>query len=80
MVVKNINLNQLMQVLTPILVALHEHKILDIALLPHIYEDALARRRAAGVPPRELGLQKWLVVGMSQLAVAVKADEKQLKK
>ena len=32
-------------VFTPLLLALHEKKVLDLAELPHYYEDVVARRR-----------------------------------
>lgn len=72
----NITLEQLMQVFTPLLLALHEKRVLDIAEIPHFYEDALERRRTLGATEVDLDFQRQLVDGMSRLALAVKDSEK----
>lgn len=72
----NITLEQSMQVFTPLLQALHEKKVLDIAEVPHFYEDALERRRALGATEADLDFQRQLVLGMVRLAAVVKDSEK----
>lgn len=73
----NITLEQLMQLFTPLLQALHEKKVLDIAEIPHFYEDALERRKQSlGATEADLDFQRQLVDGMCRLAVAVKNSEK----
>jgi hypothetical protein len=74
----NITLEQLMQVFTPLLLALHERKVLDIAEVPHFYEDALERRRTLGETEADLDFQRQLVLGMVRLAAAVKNAERNL--
>ena len=67
---------QLMETITPLLLALHEKRVLDIAEIPHFYEDALERRRSLGASVQDLDFQLLLVVGMNRLAKAVKdADQ-----
>jgi len=74
----NITLEQLMEVFTPLILALHERKALDIAEIPHFYEDALERRRTLGATEADLDFQRQLVLGMVRLAAAVKNAERNL--
>ena len=75
----NVTFAQLMQVFTPLLLALHEKKVLDIAEVPHFYEDALERRKQnLGEPEEDLAFQRQLVDGLCRLAASVKESEKNL--
>lgn len=66
---------QLFATITPLVVALHEKGVLDIAEVPHYYEDALVRRKDLGATPEELEFQKALIVGFERLATMVKAAD-----
>lgn len=66
---------QLFATITPLVVALHEKGILDIAEVPHYYEDAVVRRKDIGATPEELEFQQALVVGFQRLAKVVKAGD-----
>lgn len=73
----NMTFEQLMQVFTPLLLALHEKKVLDIAEVPHFYEDALERRKSnLGESEADLEFPRQLVAGLTRLAAAVKESEK----
>lgn len=74
----NITQEQLMQVFMPLLLALHEKKVLDIAEIPHFYEDALERSRILGATVEELDFRLQLVKGMSHLADSVKKQNRSL--
>lgn len=59
--------------LTPLFVALHEKGLIDIAELPHFYEDALARRKLErGHTEADLVFLQGVVVGLLQLAKTMK--------
>ena len=66
---------QLFATITPLVVALHEKGILDIAEVPHYYEDALVRRKDLGATPEGLEFQQALVVSFQRLAKMVKAAD-----
>ena len=66
---------QLFATITPLVVALHEKGILDIAEVPHYYEDAVVRRKDIGASPEDLEFQQALVVGFQRLAKVVKAGD-----
>lgn len=66
---------QLFATITPLVVALHEKGILDIAEVPHYYEDAVVRRKDIGATDEEVAFQKELVVGFQRLAKVVKAGD-----
>lgn len=67
----------LFDVFTPLLLALHEKKVLDIAEVPHFYEDVLARRRLENKEDLEsLDFLQQVVLGLNRLSVDVKAKEK----
>lgn len=66
---------QLFATITPLVVALHEKGVLDIAEVPHYYEDAVVRRKDLGQTPEQLAFQLALVDGFQRLAKAVKAGD-----
>ena len=68
----NVTTEQLMATITPLVIALHEKGILDIAEVPHYYEDAVMRRKEIGATDEEVAFQQELVVGFQRLAKAVK--------
>jgi len=68
----NMTTEQLMAAITPLVIALHEKGILDIAEIPHYYEDAVVRRKEIGATDDEVAFQQGLVVGFQHLAKAVK--------
>ena len=72
----NMTIQNFTDAFTPLLLALHEKKVLDIAEVPHFYEDALERRRSLGASADDLDFQRQLVVLTSRLAALVKASEK----
>lgn len=73
----NMTFANLMEVFTPLLLALHEKKVLDIAEVPHYYEDALERRKMnLGETEADLAFLRELVKGLDRLAKAVKEEEK----
>lgn len=72
----NITRDQLFDVFSPLCVALHEKGVIDIAELPHFYEDALARRMPPGGQP--LGdptFLRELIAGLHRLATVVKQQD-----
>lgn len=71
----NITAEQLFATITPLVVALHEKGVLDIAEVPHYYEDAVVRRKGIGATDAEVAYQQELVVGFQRLAKMVKAGE-----
>ena len=64
--------SQLFATITPLVVALHEKGLLDIAEVPHYYEDAVIRRKELGVAEEDLAFQKELVAGFQRLANVMK--------
>lgn len=72
----NVTTEQLMATITPLVVALHEKGLLDIAEIPHYYEDAVVRRKGTGATDDEVSFQQQLVVGFQRLAQAMKDEEK----
>jgi len=68
----NITSKELFTLFTPLVLALHEKKVLDLAELPHYYEDVLVRRKldlkedAAGLAFLEQTIQ-----GLHRLAASV---------
>lgn len=57
---------------TPLLLALHEKKVLDLTELPHYYEDVLVRRkldRKEG--PDDLAFLEQTIQGLHRLAASV---------
>ena len=72
----NVTTEQLMATITPLVVALHEKGLLDIAEIPHYYEDAVVRRKGIGATDDEVSFQQQLVVGFQRLAKAMKDEEK----
>jgi hypothetical protein len=67
--------SQLFDVFTPLLLALHEKKLLDIAEVPHLYEDVLTRRQIDAKPNEaDLVFLQGLIVGLQRLATAVKGS------
>lgn len=72
----NVTTDQLMATITPLVVALHEKGVLDIAEIPHYYEDAVVRRKGIGATDDEVAFQQELVVGFQRLAKVVKDWEK----
>ena len=71
----NVTTEQLFATITPLVVALHEKGLLDIAEIPHYYEDAVVRRRGVGATEAEVAYQQELVVGFQRLAKMVKAED-----
>lgn len=64
---------QLFDVLTPLLLALHHKGVLDIAEVPHYYEDVLARRvLEKGEDAESTAFLRDLTQGLHRLAAAVK--------
>lgn len=72
----HVTTEQLMATITPLLVALHERGVLDIAEVPHYYEDAVVRRKEIGATDDEVAFQRELVTGFQRLAQAVKDSER----
>jgi len=67
---------ELFATITPLVVALHEKGVLDIAEVPHYYEDAVVRRKEIGATDDEVAFQQALVVAFQRLAKTVKkADQ-----
>lgn len=71
-----ITIDQLFATITPLVVALHEKGVLDIAEVPHYYEDAVVRRKDTGATDAEVAYQQELVAGFQRLAKMVKAQDK----
>ena len=72
----NITTAELFATITPLVVALHEKGVLDIAEIPHYYEDAVVRRKDMGATDDEVAFQQELVAGFQRLAKMVKAADK----
>ena len=67
---------QLVGALRPIVMALHEKGLLDIAEIPHFYEDDAERMRLQGRPESELEIQKGCAIGFARMAAQMKEEEK----
>ena len=71
----NVTTKELFEVLTPLVLALHDHKILDIAETAHQYEDTLMRRKTEmGDSQESLAFLAEVTQGLHRLAAAVKAS------
>ncbi len=69
---------ELFDLFMPLVQALHEKKVIDLAELPHYYEDSLMRRvELPGQKPEDLAFLKEVIQGLHRLAVQVKAAESQ---
>lgn len=64
--------SQLFDAISPLLVALHEAKALDIAEVPHYYEDAIQRRLDLGETQADVAFQQQIAAGIQRLALAIK--------
>ena len=69
----NITSEQLFATITPLVVALHEKGVLDIAEVPHYYEDAVVRRKDMGATDVDVAYQQELVAAFQRLAQTMKA-------
>lgn len=70
----NVTREDLFTVLMPLVVALHEKKLLDIAELPHYYEDALVRRKLdLSQDAGELAFLQETIHSLHRLAAVMKA-------
>ena len=68
--------NQLFDVVLPLILALHEKKIIDIAEVPHLYEDVLVRRKLnLGASDDDLAFLQWLIDASQLLANAIKGPK-----
>lgn len=72
----NITTTELFATITPLVVALHEKGVLDIAEVPHYYEDAVVRRKDMGATDAEVAYQQELVAAFQRLAKTVKQADK----
>lgn len=70
----NITSEQLFATITPLVVALHEKGVLDIAEVPHYYEDAVVRRKDMGATDADVAYQQELVAAFQRLAQTMKAQ------
>jgi hypothetical protein len=70
----NITTTELFATITPLVVALHEKGVLDIAEVPHYYEDAVVRRKDMGATDAEVAYQQELVAAFQRLAQTMKAQ------
>lgn len=62
----------------PLLLALHESKALDIAELPHYYEDVVQRRRNNGESEAALVFQASMIPMLQKLADRQKAQDRKI--
>lgn len=67
---------QLFATITPLVIALHERRVLDIAEVPHYYEDAVIRRLERGGTVDEVAFQQELMRGFLRMARVLKDAEK----
>lgn len=66
----------LFELFMPLLHALHEKKVLDIAEVPHFYEDALERRKAnLGATEEDVAFLRQVILGLNRLAHQVKTAD-----
>lgn len=74
----NLTRQEFFDAFTPLLLALHQSKALDIAELPHYYEDVVARRRLENREDEAaLAFQASLIPRLQNLAAHQKAlDQK----
>ena len=69
--------SQFFSAFTPLVLALHEKKLIDIAEIPHLYEDVLSRRKIdLQEPDADLIFLQELIAGFQRLANAVKPPPK----
>lgn len=69
----NLTRQDLFDMLMPLFLALHEKGVIDIAELPHFYEDVLERRRAEPTHTEaDLAFLQDVVVGLRRIAQEVK--------
>lgn len=72
----NLTRQDFFDVFTPLLLALHEKKVIDIAELPHHYEDVLARRKLdRKEEPEALAFLEHVTSRLHNLARQVKQGE-----
>ena len=68
--------DHLFELFMPLILALHEKKVLDIAEVPHYYEDALERRKANLAETEEdVAFLRQVILGLNRLALLVKAAD-----
>lgn len=68
-----ITYSQLFTMIAPIVIALHERNLLDIAEIPSFYEDALMRRKFnLNASDAELEFLRQAIAGFQRLALAIK--------
>lgn len=65
----------LFDLFTPLVLALHEKKVIDVAELPHYYEDVLMRRSSLQESTQDLAFLTEVIQGLSRLAIQVKKAE-----
>ena len=67
----NMTIQNFFDAFTPLLLALHEKKVLDIAEVPHLYEDVLVRRKLdRGEDQEDLKFLQEMVQGLHRLAAS----------
>lgn len=74
----NLTRQEFFDAFTPLLLALHHSKALDIAELPHYYEDVLVRRQHRGDSAEELAFLVALIPKLDRLAQLTKADDQRI--
>lgn len=68
---------ELFDLFMPLVLALHEKKVIDIAELPHYYEDIQIRRLQNGETKADLAFLAEVISGLHRLAGQVKKSENQ---
>lgn len=69
----NLTKDEFFSAFMPLLLALHEKQVIDLAELPHYYEDALVRRKLdLGEGPDSLVFLQDMIQGLTALANTVK--------
>lgn len=72
-----ITTDHLFELFMPLVLALHDKKVLDIAEVPHYYEDALERRKSnLGETEEDVAFLRQVILGLNRLAHQVKTEEK----
>lgn len=72
----NITEQELLSVFSPLILALHEKRVLDISETAHLYEDVPARRTLEnGEDAASVAFLKEVVRGLHNLAFAVKSQQ-----
>ena len=67
--------DQIFTIITPLILALHDKKVIDLAELPHYYEDVLTRRKIdQKEPDSELVFLQDLIDAFQKLAIHVKGS------